>query len=253
MGRHLAQRLVADGETVLDVPAKLAARARVFSTGQGRKTDATDAHSVAVVALRTPALRPVRPDDRTVALRLLADRRDELGAARTLTINRLHRLLVELVPGGAKKALTAGQARALLDAVPAGDVVAETRRVLAAELVDELDIIDARIKTANSATPFKTSIEACGTANSLPCTELWPTGRASIESGAPSRRWSTCRTCSTRLLVPPHPSVTACVSRTKNWPAARADRAARRPPSDPLGPVAFGRARAVMVTPDRGG
>ena len=35
VGRHLAQRLVADGETVVDVPAKLSARARVFSTGQG--------------------------------------------------------------------------------------------------------------------------------------------------------------------------------------------------------------------------
>jgi transposase len=148
MGRHLAQRLVADGETVLDVPAKLAARARVFSTGQGRKTDATDAHAVAVVALRTRSLRQVRPDDRTVALRLLVDRRDERGAARTLTINRLHRLLVELVPGGAKKALTARQARALLAAVPAGDVVRETRRQLAGELVDELEVIDARIKTA---------------------------------------------------------------------------------------------------------
>jgi len=148
VGRHLAQRLVADGETVLDVPAKLSARTRVFSTGQGRKTDATDAHSVAVVALRTRSLRQVRPDDRTVALRLLADRRDELGAARTLTVNRLHRLLVELVPGGAKKALTARQARGLLAAVPAGDVVRETRRQLAAELVDELEVIDARIKTA---------------------------------------------------------------------------------------------------------
>jgi transposase len=148
VGRHLAQRLVADGEPVLDVPAKLSARARVFSTGQGRKTDATDAHAVAVVALRTRSLRRVRPDDRTVALRLLADRRDELGAARTLTINRLHRLLVELVPGGAKKALTARQARALLADVPAGDVVRETRRQLAAELVDELEVIDARIKTA---------------------------------------------------------------------------------------------------------
>ena len=75
VGRHLAQRLVVDGETVVDVPAKLSARARVFSTGQGCKTDATDAHSIAVVALRTPTLRLVRPDDRTVALRLLADRR----------------------------------------------------------------------------------------------------------------------------------------------------------------------------------
>lgn len=148
VGRHLAQRLVADGETVLDVPAKLSARTRVFSTGQGRKTDATDAHSVAVVALRTRSLRQVRPDDRTVALRLLADRRDELGAARTLIINRLHRLLVELVAGGAKKALTARQARALIEAVPAGDVVRETRRQLAAELVEELDVVDARIRTA---------------------------------------------------------------------------------------------------------
>jgi transposase len=148
VGRHLAQRLVADGEIVVDVPAKLSARARVFSTGQGRKTDATDAHSVAVVALRTPMLRRVRPDDRTVALRLLADRRDELGAARTVTINRLHRLLVELVPGGAKKALTARQARALLVAVPARDVVTETRRQLAADLVNELEVIDTRIKTA---------------------------------------------------------------------------------------------------------
>ncbi|GLL07544.1 IS110 family transposase [Dactylosporangium matsuzakiense] len=44
IGRHIAQRLVADGETVLDVPAKLSARARLFDTGQGRKTDPADAH-----------------------------------------------------------------------------------------------------------------------------------------------------------------------------------------------------------------
>lgn len=57
IGRHVAQRLVADGETALDVPAKLSARARVFATGQGRKTDPIDAHSVAVAALRTTGLR----------------------------------------------------------------------------------------------------------------------------------------------------------------------------------------------------
>jgi len=59
IGRHIAQRLVADGETVLDVPAKLSARARVFATGQGRKTDPVDAHSMAVAALRTKGLRLV--------------------------------------------------------------------------------------------------------------------------------------------------------------------------------------------------
>ena len=39
-GRPLAQRLVAAGEQVVDVPAKLAARVRLFDTGHNRKTDA---------------------------------------------------------------------------------------------------------------------------------------------------------------------------------------------------------------------
>jgi transposase len=98
IGGHLAQRLVADGETVIDVPATLSVRARVFSTGQGRKTDPVDAHSVAVVALGTTGLRRVHIDDATVALRLLVDHRDDLGHARTQTVNRLHRLLLELLP-----------------------------------------------------------------------------------------------------------------------------------------------------------
>jgi len=83
VGRPLAQRLVADGEPVVDVPAKLSARARVFSTGHGRKTDPVDAHSVALVGLRSNDLRVIAVDDETVALRLLIDRRDELGVART--------------------------------------------------------------------------------------------------------------------------------------------------------------------------
>ena len=49
-GRPLAQRLLEAGEHVVDVPAKLAARVRLFDTGHNRKTDARDAHSIAVVA-----------------------------------------------------------------------------------------------------------------------------------------------------------------------------------------------------------
>ena len=52
-GRPLAQRFVDVGERVVDVPAKLPARVRLFDTGHNRKTDALDAHSLAVVALRT--------------------------------------------------------------------------------------------------------------------------------------------------------------------------------------------------------
>ena len=81
VGRPLAQRLLAQGETVVDVPAKLAARVRVFDTGNARKTDATDAHAVAMVALRTPRLRELAFDEELVALRLLTDRRDELSRA----------------------------------------------------------------------------------------------------------------------------------------------------------------------------
>ena len=39
IGKHIAHRLVHDGETVLDVPPKLSAQVRVFATGNGRKTD----------------------------------------------------------------------------------------------------------------------------------------------------------------------------------------------------------------------
>ncbi len=138
IGKHIAQRLIADGETVVDVPAKLSARARVFATGQGRKTDPVDAHSVAVVALRTNGLRQVTADDTTVALRLLVDRRDGLGRAPTDTLNRIHKLLLELLPGGAKKFLSAPQARALLGTVRPRDIVGRTRRQLASELITEL-------------------------------------------------------------------------------------------------------------------
>ena len=40
VGRPLAQRLLESGEHVVDVPAKLAARVRLFDTGHNRKTDA---------------------------------------------------------------------------------------------------------------------------------------------------------------------------------------------------------------------
>ena len=62
-GRSLAQRLLADGERVVDVPAKLSARARLFDTGHNRKTDAHDAHAVAVVAVRTRTLRVLAYDE----------------------------------------------------------------------------------------------------------------------------------------------------------------------------------------------
>jgi hypothetical protein len=39
IGKHIAHRLVHDGETVVDVPPKLSARVRVFATGNAPKSD----------------------------------------------------------------------------------------------------------------------------------------------------------------------------------------------------------------------
>ena len=70
-GRSLAQRLAPDGETVLDVPAKLAARVRVYSQGHGRKTDRDDAVSIGLAALDGSGVALVAPDNVLVSLRLL--------------------------------------------------------------------------------------------------------------------------------------------------------------------------------------
>jgi transposase len=149
IGRHIAHRLIADGEEVVDVPPKLSARARVFATGQGRKTDATDAHSVALVGTRMTGLRPVVADEQLEVLRLLVDRRRSLGEEHTRKVFQLHALLLELLPGGAEVFLSAAQARKLLASVRPRDVVGKTRKRVAMELVSDLEKIYARTKAAD--------------------------------------------------------------------------------------------------------
>jgi transposase len=146
VGRQLAQRLVADGESVVDVPAKLSTRVRAMSTGHGRKNDPTDARAVAVVALNNKDLAAVTVDDETVALRLLSERRRDLVRTRTQTVNRLHQLLMELIPSGAGRNLTASKARALLATVRPRDVAGKARRQLAADYIDDLTALDRKLK-----------------------------------------------------------------------------------------------------------
>ncbi len=83
IGRHVAERLLHQGEPVVDVPAKLSARMRMFATGQGRKTDDTDAHSIALVGVRITGLHPVVSDEQLEVLRLLVDRRRRIGEEHT--------------------------------------------------------------------------------------------------------------------------------------------------------------------------
>ena len=149
IGRHIVQRLVADGEPVVDVPAKVSARLRFYATGQGRKTDDTDAHSITLVGVRMTGLRPVVSNEQIEILRLLVDRRRRMGQEHTVKVCQLHQLLLELIPGGAKKDLSAAQARRLLAAVQPSDLVSATRKRVAMELVEDLERIYQRKKQAN--------------------------------------------------------------------------------------------------------
>ena len=111
---------------------------RVLSVGHGRKSDSDDAVSVAVAAHSVPSLRQVGVKDQAVVLHLSTRRRQDLVAACTQTINRLHRLLMDLVPGGARRNLTAKRAAELLAALTPAGLPALTRWQLASELVADV-------------------------------------------------------------------------------------------------------------------
>jgi len=160
IGRPITQRLLASGEQVLDVPAKLAARARVFDTGQGRKTDAADAHAIVMVALRDKGLREISVNPDLAVLRMLCDRRDELSRARAQALNRLHRLFLDLLPGGAPVKKSASQYQALLAAIRPRDLAGKTRRRMAAEELEDLHRLDAKLKTMKAE--LKAAVVATG-------------------------------------------------------------------------------------------
>jgi transposase len=146
VGLGLAQRLAAEGERVVNVPAKLSARVRALGGGSGRKTDDTDAYAIAVAGLRGKNLELVQPDDVVTVLKLLSDRRQQLVEQRIAAVNRLHQLLQELLPGGASRRLTAKKAREMLSTIRPRETVAKARKQLALEHVDDVETLDAKLK-----------------------------------------------------------------------------------------------------------
>jgi transposase len=64
--------------------------AQVFVSGQGRKTDAWDAHSVALVGTRTSGLHLIVDDEQRTLLQILVDRRRALGEDHTRMTSQLH-------------------------------------------------------------------------------------------------------------------------------------------------------------------
>jgi transposase len=161
LGYLLAQQLVDAGETVLDVPATLVSRVRVLATGRSDKTDPNDALSVAVAALRAPALREVRAADHAEILRLLAKRNIDIGSHRTRVVCRLHQVLMELVPGGIAKELNASDAIRLLERIEPASPVEQARHDLAAELLADVQRLDAQLKESHRR--IRIAVRASGT------------------------------------------------------------------------------------------
>jgi transposase len=161
MGYLLAQQLVAVGERVVDVPATLASRVRVLSSGQSTKNDPNDARSVAVAALHAPCLVEVRAEDHATVCRLLVKHRLDLARWRNKLCCRLHVMVSELVPGGISKEIVVSQALSLLATVEPATAAARERHRLAIELVAEIDHIDDRMR--DSKARIEDAVRASGT------------------------------------------------------------------------------------------
>jgi transposase len=161
LGRHLAGRLAAAGECVVDVPPKLSARVRVLSTGNARKNDGLDALATALAASRNERLATVDPEVGSEAPRLLSERREDLVAERTRALNRLHGLLRDLFPGGAAGTLSAHRAARILRGIRPKGASARLRRRLASEVLRDVRTLDRKIADLNGR--IEAEVEASGT------------------------------------------------------------------------------------------
>ncbi|GFG69606.1 IS110 family RNA-guided transposase [Mycolicibacter senuensis] len=161
LGAPLTRQLADDGVEVIDVPAKLAARVRLLSTGHGRKTDEADAISVGIAALTSTRLNTATVDASIIAMRALVEHRDDLVKTRTQTVNRLHVLLTHLTPAGAPRGLTAERAADILRQIRPREPATKTLRSLAADLVAEIRALDRRI--AKAAADIEAAVESSGT------------------------------------------------------------------------------------------
>jgi transposase len=161
LGRHLAMRLAAADESVVDVPPKLSARVRVLSSGNARKNDGLDALATALAASRNERLAAVDAEGSSEAMRLLSERREDLVAERTRALNRLHALLRDLLPGGVARSLSADRAARILRSIRPKGASTRLRRRLASEVLRDVRMLDRKIANLNGR--IEAEVEASGT------------------------------------------------------------------------------------------
>ncbi len=161
LGLLVAQQLVAAGETVFDVPPTLAARARVLDPGSSDKTDAHDARSVAICAMRNRRIQRVARTNDTRVLGLAAKRHRNMSRHKTVQANRLQALFLEMVPGGHPDKIRQKATAELLERITADGNVDECRLEIAWELYDEVE--DLRLKLKASTRRLTHLVAAHGT------------------------------------------------------------------------------------------
>ncbi len=150
LGALLAQQLVAAGETVVDVPAKLSTRVRMLDNERSDKNDSHDARSAAIVGMYNPRLAVVVPEDHAMVLRMLAKRHHDLQGRRTQSICRLHALLTMMTAGGLPKLLSADRAARELRKIRPVDAVGIARRQAGYELLNEVRDADRQLRELHS-------------------------------------------------------------------------------------------------------
>ncbi len=100
---------------------------------------------MAVAALEAKRLLEVAEEDHAAVMRLWAHRRKELTSGRTRVANRLHGIILELVPGGYAGEIYASKLADLLEDFQPVGAVAAARKELAEELLGDLGRLDAQL------------------------------------------------------------------------------------------------------------
>ena len=171
--RNLSARLERDllsaGQQVVRVAPKLMAQSRACARTRG-KSDPIDALAVAQAVLRNPDLPVASHNEVSRELKLLIDRREDLVAQRTATINRLRQRVHELDPAAEPKLGSLHRAKPCaalaawlhtqqgLLAELAGDELADVVR-----LTEAIDALAARIgQRVRRAAPTLLALPGCG-------------------------------------------------------------------------------------------
>jgi transposase len=171
--RNLSARLERDlltaGQSVVRVAPKLMSQTRASARTRG-KSDPIDALAVAQAVLRNPDLPVASHDEVSRELKLLVDRREDLVAQRTSTINRLRQRVHELDPAAEPKPASLHRRKpcaALQDwlqnqqgllAELARDELADVMR-----LTEAIDALAARIgERVQKVAPTLLAVPGCG-------------------------------------------------------------------------------------------